>query len=651
MSGLLWSRVLAGDIALPRERALELAVADVETRERHARLQSTIVDVTRLLEARGVPVAVFKGKVAEQRWYERPGERPSADVDLLLDPAAAGRLGEVVDLLDARYPRRAGLDRRVELGLQHAATVRLGGVAIDLHVEVPKFGMPSRSRAALWGCTERFRLDDGSEVRTLDADGHLFVFLTTIIKDRFARLLAYSDIRRVASDPAVEWERVARIAAIDSLDRPIARALDVVMATLGLPVPGPWRRPRPSLSWSVLCRPSVRLAGSRRRPRRLLLMPLVVPGRRIEAAHSLARRVRPPREVARDLYPGGAGPVARWKKDSVAVAAEPRVAKTTGQPTIAVVIPTYQRRDAVIDAVRSVLKQKVAADEVIVVDDGSTDGTADALEATFGESIRVVRQANRGPSAARNEGIRQAQSDVIAFQDSDNRWLPHHLRLVHELLAGHPDAALVATTDTYEFGNDTATDARRCDLAEALLLDRADVAYTSTIACPRALLQEVGGFDEQLRFAEDVDLFIRLALHGPFVTVRASTMQLGAYADSLHASGRAQGLHADFMSRSAANALAEMGRPSAIVTDAALHAAMARRAIAAILTRLEAGASAAELGPFVDDAIRWQPEFAASPQWIVRQVEAATRNRGNGALRREMLATIEEAWRSVGARS
>jgi glycosyltransferase involved in cell wall biosynthesis len=380
-------------------------------------------------------------------------------------------------------------------------------------------------------------------------------------------------------------------------------------------------------------------------------MPLVVPGRRIEAARGLARRVRPPREVASDLHPDGASPVARWKKNSVAAAVQPRVAKTTGQPTIAVVIPTYQRRDAVIEAVRSVLEQDASADEVIVVDDGSTDGTADALEAVFGASIRVLRQANRGPSAARNEGIRQAQSKVIAFQDSDNRWLPHHLGLVHDLLAHHPDAALVATSDSYQFGTDTATDARRRDLAEALLLERADVAYLTTIACPRALLQEIGGFDEQLRFGEDVDLFIRLALHGPFVTVRASTMQLGVHADSLHAAGRAQGLHADFMTRSAANALAEIARPSAIVTDAALHAAMARRAIAEILTRLEAGASAAELRPLVDDAVRWQPEFATSRHWIVRQIDAANRDRGDRARHREMLATIDETWRLMGARS
>jgi len=651
MSGLVWSRVLAGDVTLPREHAVALAVADVATRDRHAQLLRTIVDVTTLLEARGVPVAVFKGLVAEQRWYQRPGERPFADVDLLLAPPAVGRLGEVVDLLDASYPRRAGLDRRVELGLQHAATVGFGGVTIDLHVEVPKFGMPSRSRSELWACTETHRFDDGSTIRALDADGHLVAFLTTIIKDRFARLLAYSDVRRIASDPGIDWERVAHIAAIDSLDRPINRALHAVMATLDLPVPGPWRPPRPSLSWSVLCRPGARLAGTGPRPRRLLLMPLVVPGRRIDVTRSLARRVRPPREVAGDLYPDGAGPVARWRKDHVATSGMAPEPTTTSRPTISVVLPTYQRRGVVLDAVRSVLDQDVPPDEVIVVDDGSTDGTADALEAAFGASVRVVRQANRGPSAARNEGIRQARSDVIAFQDSDNRWLPHHLALIHDLLARHPDAALVATTDDYQFGDGTAPDARRRDVAEALLLDQVDIAFLTTTACPRPLLEEIGSFDEQLRFGEDIDLFIRLALHGPLVTVAATTVQRGTQTDSLQATGRAEGLYVEFMTRSAANALAEMSRPSAIVTDAALHAAMARRAIAAILSQLEAGTSAAELRPFIDDALRWQPGFAASPQWIVRQVDAANRDRGNGALHREMLTTIAETFSSVGAGS
>jgi glycosyltransferase involved in cell wall biosynthesis len=497
---------------------------------------------------------------------------------------------------------------------------------------------------------ETHRLGDGTEVRALDAEAHLFVFLAGLVKDRFARLLTYSDVRRVAATDDLDWDCVERLAALDSLDQPLLRSLHTVAATLGLASLGPWPALRaPSLPWAVLCRRGTRLAGSRPRPRRLLLMPLVIPGRRVEVARSLVRRVRPPREIAQDLYPDGASsPVARLRKDRVTAAA-PAPAPATTRPTVAVVIPTFQRRDLVVEAVRSVLDQQVPADEVIVVDDGSTDGTADALHAAFGTAVRVIQQPNGGPSAARNEGIRHARSDIVAFQDSDNRWQPHHLALVHELLARHPAAVLVATSDGYEFGDETAADARRRDLAEALLLEAVDLAFLSTVACPRSIVTEVGGFDEDLRFGEDVDLFIRLALHGPFVTARASTLERETTAESLEASGWAQGRYAHYLTRSAANALVEIGRPSAVVTDGALRAAMARRAIAAILTRLEAGADATELHPCIEEAIRWQPGFATGPWWIVRQVEAAHRGRDADDLRSEMLTTVAAAWPSARA--
>src|SRR3954469_18464736 len=205
VSGLVWSRVLDGEVELPRDRAVALATADIEIRERHARLTRALLELTELLDARGIDTATFKGVTAERRWYDRPGERPCADIDLLLAPDCASRLGETVDLLDRRYPRRAGLERRVEMGLQQAATVDFGGVTVDLHVEVPKFGVPSRARSAVWQRVETTQLDDGAEVRVLDAEGHLFAFLANLVKDRFARLLTFSDIRRVAASDGLDW--------------------------------------------------------------------------------------------------------------------------------------------------------------------------------------------------------------------------------------------------------------------------------------------------------------------------------------------------------------------------------------------------------------------------------------------------------------
>ena len=95
---------------------------------------------------------------------------------------------------------------------------------------------------------------------------------------------------------------------------------------------------------------------------------------------------------------------------------------------ISALIPTYNRRKYVQRAIESVLSQTVSVEEVIVVDDGSTDGTTEEIERRFGDSIRVVRQTNQGVSGARLRAIQEAQGEWIAFLDSDDEWLPDRNR-------------------------------------------------------------------------------------------------------------------------------------------------------------------------------------------------------------------------------
>src|SRR5688500_15307007 len=98
-------------------------------------------------------------------------------------------------------------------------------------------------------------------------------------------------------------------------------------------------------------------------------------------------------------------------------------------PSVSVVIPTFERRRLVNEAVHSALDQVLVDVEVIVVDDGSTDGTAASL-LRADERVKVVRRPNGGAAAARNTGIRNAQAPIVAFLDSDDRWQPHHLQEV-----------------------------------------------------------------------------------------------------------------------------------------------------------------------------------------------------------------------------
>lgn len=106
--------------------------------------------------------------------------------------------------------------------------------------------------------------------------------------------------------------------------------------------------------------------------------------------------------------------------------------------TITTIIPTYNRANMVRRAVESALAASAPGDEIIVVDDGSTDHTAETLE-FYRNQIRYYRVTNAGPSAARNFAISQSTSDLIAFLDDDDEWMPHKLALHRELMQSRPD--------------------------------------------------------------------------------------------------------------------------------------------------------------------------------------------------------------------
>ena len=113
---------------------------------------------------------------------------------------------------------------------------------------------------------------------------------------------------------------------------------------------------------------------------------------------------------------------------------------------ISVVMPLYNKRPFVDRAVQSVLAQTLDDYELIVVDDGSTDGSADVVTAIADPRIRLISQANRGPGAARNVGIQAARGELLAFLDADDEWMPEFLRRSVELLEGHgPDVASVSS--------------------------------------------------------------------------------------------------------------------------------------------------------------------------------------------------------------
>ncbi|NDY43381.1 glycosyltransferase [Dissulfurirhabdus thermomarina] len=185
---------------------------------------------------------------------------------------------------------------------------------------------------------------------------------------------------------------------------------------------------------------------------------------------------------------------------------------------VSVCLPTYNRRDLVAEAVASVLAQEGVAPgdlEVLVVDDGSSDGTADLLEERFGGRIRLIRRPNGGDAAARNTALRAATGDVVAFQDSDDLWHPDKLHRQLRLLAHRPEVGLVyspkRTVDLA--GREVHPPRVRCHRGRVTAaLFREIFVPTPAVVVRREVVDRVGGFDETLPVASDYDYWLRASL-------------------------------------------------------------------------------------------------------------------------------------------
>ncbi|MDL2336222.1 MAG: glycosyltransferase [Pseudomonadota bacterium] len=199
-------------------------------------------------------------------------------------------------------------------------------------------------------------------------------------------------------------------------------------------------------------------------------------------------------------------------------------------PSVSVVIPTYNRATFLGAAVASIRAQTYACAEIVIVDDGSTDNTAEVIK-ELGAGINYIRQVNAGPAAARNLGISRASGDLIAFLDTDDRWLPDKIALQVEVLRREPSVALVSADMAIEdergvlcvasnfarrglqtFFHDL--DGRSVPGAPSMML-KINFINTSAVLARRDVLLAMKGFDTRLRFGEDLELWLRIAArHG-----------------------------------------------------------------------------------------------------------------------------------------
>lgn len=188
------------------------------------------------------------------------------------------------------------------------------------------------------------------------------------------------------------------------------------------------------------------------------------------------------------------------------------------------VIPTYDRRDYLRACLDSVFAQQQAPDEIIVVDDGSRDGTIEMLQAE--PRVTLVRQANRGPGAARNRGAAEAGGDYLVFLDSDDLWFPWSLASMAALIARHGEPALLFARFA-DFSGDRPERVREAPAEGSAFPDYLASAAEGCFAgagmmvIRRAAFEAVGGFREARVNAEDHDLALRLGTEAGFVQVRA----------------------------------------------------------------------------------------------------------------------------------
>lgn len=192
-------------------------------------------------------------------------------------------------------------------------------------------------------------------------------------------------------------------------------------------------------------------------------------------------------------------------------------------PTITVVIPAYNCEATIAETVESVLAQSFTDFELLIIESGSTDGTARVLEKLQDPRIRVLSYPQAPVSINRNRGAAQAAGEFITFLDADDLWTADKLALQHQALAEAPEAALV-----YSWTNcidEQGTFLRKCsyvhwsgNVVEKLLLDDF-IGNGSNVMIRRQAFLALGGFDESLTNAEDTDLWMRLGLKYPFAVV------------------------------------------------------------------------------------------------------------------------------------
>jgi glycosyltransferase involved in cell wall biosynthesis len=185
--------------------------------------------------------------------------------------------------------------------------------------------------------------------------------------------------------------------------------------------------------------------------------------------------------------------------------------------SVSAIITAYNSETFIAEAISSVLDQTCPVDDILVVDDGSTDKTRDIVASFAQRDVRYVYQENQGPGAARNYGLRETSGEIIAFLDADDVWLKEKTEVQLKFLQDHPDVALVAGFAWWWnlIKNKCSTVG---DVPPSLESLRRDMMVENKLGNPsrvmfrRSVLAEVGVFDPTIRWGQDWDLWVRIIM-------------------------------------------------------------------------------------------------------------------------------------------
>lgn len=200
-------------------------------------------------------------------------------------------------------------------------------------------------------------------------------------------------------------------------------------------------------------------------------------------------------------------------------------------PEVSVVIPAYNCGNHLARAIDSVLGQTCQPLECIIVNDGSTDSTAQVAE-SYGDKVTLIHQKNQGASSARNAGLFRAAGDYTAFLDADDYWHPSKLEKQLRLMREHPEVVLVSTGLSWYHHGESVVDADYKEASRPYSDDQVDIHSdllalfrnpylgTPTVMVRTDRAREVGGFDIHLPIAEDLDFYFRVCSKRTYAKIR-----------------------------------------------------------------------------------------------------------------------------------